>query len=118
MQVSKSMTRPHTLALAAMLLASPSIVVFAADSPGSGASPHTGFSGGMTPGAGTQSGTADGTTDTGATSPGSGKAQGTPLPATNGTATHTQTIGSGSQSGAGSTAHEPEHVKGCMTGVF
>jgi hypothetical protein len=28
----------------------------------------------MTPGAGTASGTADGTTDTGATSPGSGKA--------------------------------------------
>jgi hypothetical protein len=45
----------------------------ASNSPGAGASPHTGFSSGMTPGAGTASGTADGTTDTGATSPGSGK---------------------------------------------
>lgn len=43
------------------------------NSPGAGASPHTGFSSGMTPSAGTASGTADGTTDTGATSPGSGK---------------------------------------------
>jgi hypothetical protein len=45
----------------------------ASNSPGAGASPHTGFSSGMTPSAGTASGTADGTTDTGATSPGSGK---------------------------------------------
>jgi hypothetical protein len=45
----------------------------ARNSPGAGASPHTGFSSGMTPSAGTASGTADGTTDTGATSPGSGK---------------------------------------------
>ena len=45
----------------------------ASNSPGAGASPHTGYSSGMTPSAGTGSGTADGTTDTGATSPGSGK---------------------------------------------
>ena len=45
----------------------------ASNSPGAAASPHTGFSSGMTPTAGTASGTADGTTDTGATSPGSGK---------------------------------------------
>ncbi len=45
----------------------------ASKSPGAGASPHTGFSSGMTPSAGTASGTADGTTDAGATSPGSGK---------------------------------------------
>jgi hypothetical protein len=45
----------------------------ASNSPGAGASPHTGFSSGLTPSAGTASGTADGTTDTGATSPGSGK---------------------------------------------
>jgi hypothetical protein len=45
----------------------------ARNSPGAGASPHTGYSSGMTPSAGTGSGTADGTTDTGATSPGSGK---------------------------------------------
>jgi hypothetical protein len=43
------------------------------NSPGAGASPHTGFSAGMTPSAGTASGTADGTTATGATSRGSGK---------------------------------------------
>jgi hypothetical protein len=42
-------------------------------SPGAGASPHTGYSAGMTPTAGTGSGTPDGTTDTGATSPGSDK---------------------------------------------
>jgi hypothetical protein len=48
----------------------------ASKSPGAGASPHTGFSSGMTPSAGTASGTADGTTDTGATSPGSGKPAG------------------------------------------
>ena len=36
----------------------------ASNSPGAGASPHTGFSSGMTPTAGTASGTADGTTDT------------------------------------------------------
>jgi hypothetical protein len=46
----------------------------ASDSPGAAASPHTGYSAGMTPSAGTGSGTADGTTDTGATSPDSGKA--------------------------------------------
>ena len=46
----------------------------ARNSPGAAASPHTGYSAGMTPSAGTGSGTADGTTDTGATSPGSGKA--------------------------------------------
>jgi hypothetical protein len=45
----------------------------ASNSPGAGASPHTGYSSGMAPSAGTGSGTADGTTDTGATSPGSGK---------------------------------------------
>jgi hypothetical protein len=45
----------------------------ARNGPGAGASPHTGYSSGMTPSAGTGSGTADGTTDTGATSPGSGK---------------------------------------------
>jgi hypothetical protein len=45
----------------------------ASKAPGAGASPHTGYSAGMTPKAGTGSGTADGTTDTGATSPGSGK---------------------------------------------
>jgi hypothetical protein len=45
----------------------------ASNSPSAAASPHTGFSAGMTPSAGTGSGTADGTTDTGATSPGSGK---------------------------------------------
>ena len=45
----------------------------ASQAPGAAASPHTGFSSGMTPAAGTASGTADGTTDTGATSPGSGK---------------------------------------------
>ena len=45
----------------------------ASNSPRAGASPHTGFSSGVTPSAGTASGTADGTTDTGATSPGSGK---------------------------------------------
>jgi hypothetical protein len=43
------------------------------DHPGAAASPHTGFSSGMTPNAGTASGTMDGTTDTGATSPGSGQ---------------------------------------------
>jgi len=42
--------------------------------PGAAASPHTGYSSGMIPHAGTGSGTADGTTDTGATSPGSGSA--------------------------------------------
>lgn len=42
-------------------------------SPGAAASPHTGYSSGITPSAGTGSGTADGTTDTGATSPGSDK---------------------------------------------
>ena len=46
----------------------------ASNSPGAAASPHTGYSAGMTPSAGTGSGTADGTTDTGATSPDSGKA--------------------------------------------
>jgi hypothetical protein len=45
----------------------------AADNPGAAASPHTGFSSGITPSAGTASGTRDGTTDTGATSPGSGQ---------------------------------------------
>jgi hypothetical protein len=45
----------------------------ASNSPGASASPHTGFSSGMTPSAETASGTADGTTDTDATSPGSGK---------------------------------------------
>jgi microsomal dipeptidase-like Zn-dependent dipeptidase len=38
----------------------------ASNSPGAGASPHTDFSSGMTPTGGTASGTADGTTDTGA----------------------------------------------------
>jgi hypothetical protein len=45
----------------------------ATNHPGAAASPHTGFSSGMTPSAGTASGTSDGTTDTGATSPGSGQ---------------------------------------------
>jgi len=45
----------------------------ASKSPGAAASPHTGYSAGMTPSAGTGSGTPDGTTDTGATSPGSDK---------------------------------------------
>jgi hypothetical protein len=45
----------------------------ASESPGAAASPHTGFSAGLAPSAGTGSGTADGTTDTGATSPGSGQ---------------------------------------------
>ena len=45
----------------------------AGKSPGAAASPHTGYSAGMTPSAGTGSGTPDGTTDTGATSPGSDK---------------------------------------------
>ena len=45
----------------------------ASKAPGAAASPHTGYSAGITPNAGTGSGTADGTTDTGATSPGSGK---------------------------------------------
>jgi hypothetical protein len=47
--------------------------VDAGKAPGAAASPHTGYSAGMVPNAGTGSGTADGTTDTGATSPGSGK---------------------------------------------
>jgi hypothetical protein len=45
----------------------------ASKSPGAAASPHTGFSAGMVPSAGTGSGTPDGTTDTGATSPSSGR---------------------------------------------
>lgn len=45
----------------------------AGKSPGAAASPHTGYSSGITPSAGTGSGTSDGTTDTGATSPGSDK---------------------------------------------
>jgi hypothetical protein len=48
-------------------------VAEASNSPGAAASPHTGFSAGMVPSAGTGSGTPDGTTETGATSPGSGK---------------------------------------------
>jgi hypothetical protein len=48
------------------------------DHPGAAASPHTGFSSGMAPDAGTASGTRDGTTDTGATSPGSSSGTGRP----------------------------------------
>jgi hypothetical protein len=44
----------------------------AANHPGAAASPHTGYSAGVNPNAGTPSGTNDGTDDTGATSPGSG----------------------------------------------
>jgi hypothetical protein len=64
--------KPRTILLAATLVAATGVWAFAAsDKPSDAASPHTGFSAGMTPSAGTASGTRDGTTDTGATSPSS-----------------------------------------------
>jgi hypothetical protein len=74
---------PRTFFLAVTLVAASAACAFAAaDNPGNAASPHTGYSSGMTPGAGTASGTTDGTTDTGASSPGSSIAgsYGSPTP--------------------------------------
>ena len=90
----------RTLLLAATLVATPAVWAFAAgvdDHPGAAASPHTGFSSGMTPNAGTASGTSDGTTDTGATSPGS--SSGTSYGSSPGSSSRTSSASSGQLTG-------------------